>query len=349
MAISEEKKEELKRETEKDSTLKRVIEYCRTEWPIHIKKLTEDAKPYWKMKDNLHVSDNLLFNIDNVVIPQTLRKMMLEKLHEGHVGGTKMKIRARQLMYWPGITSDIEEKVKGCNKCMEYSNINKKLPLIPHEVPKERFQNISADVLEYNSENYLVIMDAFSKWLEIIKLKNKTAGEIINKLTTIFAIHGIPEKLTADNMPFASREFHEFSKKWEFKITTTSPKHSQSNGLAEKAVGIAKRILKKSGTTTEEIQKALLHYRNSPVAGLKVSPSQILFSRQTRTLLPISREKLKPEIQTNIRDLLKQNQIKKKKNYDKTTTKNKEKSYDTSDDIYIYIERGEMAARNNHR
>ena len=178
-----------------------------------------------------------------------------------------MKERARHLMYWPGITSDIEEKVKGCNKCIEHSNINKKLPLIPYEVPKERFQNISADVLEYNSENYLVIMDkyAFSKWLEIIKIKNKTAGEIINKLTTVFEIHGIPEKLTADNMPFASREF--FSKKWEFKITTNSQKHSQPNVLAEKAVGVAKRILKKSGTTTDEIQKALLHYRNSQVAG----------------------------------------------------------------------------------
>ena len=116
----------------------------------------------------------------------------------------------------------------------------KNLPLIPHEVPKERFQNISADVLEYNSENFLVIMDTFSKWLEIIKMKNKTAREIINKLITVFAIHGIPEKLTVNKMPFSSREFHEFSKKWEFKITTTSPKHSQLNGLAEKAVGIAK-------------------------------------------------------------------------------------------------------------
>jgi len=79
-----------------------------------------------------------------------------------------------------------------------------------------------------------------------VKLKNKTALHIIKKLKRIFSSHCIPKILVANNMPFDSYKFRFFSKLWNLKVITSSPNYAQSNGLAEKAVHIAKQILRKS-------------------------------------------------------------------------------------------------------
>lgn len=98
----------------------------------------------------------------------------------------------------------------------------------------------------------------------------------------MFATHGIPLEVYADNMPFGSKECFDFSKKWSFKFVTSSPRYPQSNGLAERAVQTAKNILRK----TESLQLSLLEYRNTPITGTDKSPAQMLMSRMLRSKLP---------------------------------------------------------------
>lgn len=74
----------------------------------------------------------------------------------------------------------------------------------------------------------------------------------------------------------------------EFKIITSSPRYPKSNGLAERAVGICKNILRKCSDSDNDFQKALLEYRNTPLAGLNVSPAELMFSRLVRSVLPMS-------------------------------------------------------------
>jgi hypothetical protein len=131
-------------------------------------------------------------------------------------------------------------------------------------------------------------------------LKMKQSFEIIENLKNIFAIHGIPEKFIADNMPFNSNEFWRFSKEWNFQIHTSSPRYAQSNGLAEKAVGICKKMLSK----TQDFRVALMEYRNTPISFLGASPNEILFSRRTRTKLPIHSNLLKPKLTESVKELI---------------------------------------------
>lgn len=93
---------------------------------------------------------------------------------------------------------------------------------------------------------------------------------------------------------YTSAEFKEFSKSWGFDHVTSSPYHQQSNGLAEKYVGIVKSLLNKSLADGKDPYIALLDYRNTPINDVN-SPSQILMSRKLRTNIPATKNQLKPK------------------------------------------------------
>lgn len=88
-------------------------------------------------------------------------------------------------------------------------------------------------------------------------------------MKSIFARHGITEKLMSANMPHNSTEFRNFANEWKFKLPTSSPTYLQSNGLSEKAVQTVKRILKKSN----DPYLRFLEYRNTPVTGMDYTPT----------------------------------------------------------------------------
>ena len=202
-----------------------------------------------------------------------------------------------------------------CSTCVTFRRMNQKEPMIAHEIPERPWQKLGTDLCEIKGKNYLVVVDYYSKYIETALLRNKTAGTVIRHLKSIFARHGIPEELISDNMPFNSKEFHEFAKEWGFRQTTSSPTYAQSNGMSEKAVQTIKRILKKA----DDPYIGLMEYRNTPVTGMTYSPSQLLMSRITRTKIPVSKELLVPQIANNARQQLKQRQRRQKQNYDKST------------------------------
>lgn len=98
-----------------------------------------------------------------------------------------------------------------------------------------------------------MLIDYLSKWIELVQLKSKNSFEIVSVLKKIFSIHGIPVIMISDNMPFNSLQFKNFSIDYSFKIITSSPYYPKSNGLAEKAVGICKNMLKKSNESKIDI------------------------------------------------------------------------------------------------
>ncbi|XP_043473419.1 uncharacterized protein K02A2.6-like [Leptopilina heterotoma] len=233
------------------------------------------------------------------------------------LGIEKTKSRARQLLYWPGLMSEIENMISKCTICERYRSLNSKEPLIVHDIPDIPFNKIACDICEFAGKNYLVIQDYYSKWLEMLEIKNKTASEVIINLKTVFATHGIPKIIVCDNQPFSSYEFNMFAQQWNFDITTSSPYYPRSNGQAERAVQVAKKLLKKCIDDNKELTVALLEYRNTPITGLVVSPAQIIFSRRTRTKLPIHSELLKPKVEPQAHQQIKKRQEIYKQYHDK--------------------------------
>ena len=113
-------------------------------------------------------------------------------------------------------------------------------------MPERPWQKVGSDILTFQNVDYLLVVDYYSKYPDIIKIEDKSAGTIIAKMKAIFARHGIPEELMSDNMPYASKEFHQFASEWNIKLTTSSPLYPQSNGQSERFVQTVKQMLKKT-------------------------------------------------------------------------------------------------------
>ena len=113
---------------------------------------------------------------------------------------------------------------------------------MPTPLPQRPWQTVASDLFTLKNNNYLLVVDYYSRYVEIITLRKSTSSQaVIEALETIFARHSIPDELRSDNGPhYHSDEFALFAKDWGFKHTTSSPRFPQSNGEAERAVRTVK-------------------------------------------------------------------------------------------------------------
>lgn len=316
--ITSRQKEWFVTETDKDSTLRMVSRYCLDGWPSDKSKVSGGVLPYFKIRNDLFIEDGVLYYGDRIIVPLSLRKYILSLLHEAHLGINKTRARAREIFYWPLMNLNIEAVVQNCLTCNVFSKSTSREPLIPHDIPNLPFSKVCCDILEYESKSYLVMMDYFSKWIELKRIKKKDSREIIRVWIEIFSFLGVSREMIADNVPFNSFECKDFAKRWGMEIVTSSPRYPKSNGQAESAVRIAKGILKKS-TTEEDVLVSLLEYRNTPTKDIFLSPAQLLCSRRLRTKVPIASKLLRPKIYENAHELLVRKSEKNKVYYDRGT------------------------------
>jgi hypothetical protein len=151
------------------------------------------------------------------------------------------------------------------------------------------------DLFELGGKTFIVMVDYYSRWVEMRHLDSQTSANTIAKIKSIFAVHGIPDVVISDNGPqFASAEFKSFAANYDFNHTTSSPKYPQSNGEAERAVQTVKQMLRKS----KDPYAALLLYRATPLRN-GLSPSELLMGRKLKTKLPMLPSTLIPKTQNH--------------------------------------------------
>jgi transposase InsO family protein len=290
LPATEQRITEIRECQEADEVLQQIEEYCRSGWPEK-SSLPPELKPYYPVAAELTVQNGLILRGGRMVIPPPMRKDVLRKIHTGHQGITKCRERARQSVWWPGLSKQLEGLVHSCEDCLRAQR-QRPQPLSPTPLPDLPWQKVASDLFEWNQAVYLLVVDYFSRYIEIARLQRPTTTEVVTHLKSIFARHGVPETLVSDNGPqYASREFSEFAKDYEFRHITSSPYYPQANGEAERAIGTIKRLLKKEG----DPYKALLAYRSTPLQ-TGYSPSQLLMGRILRTSVPTTREQRRPRI-----------------------------------------------------
>ena len=128
----------------------------------------------------------------------------MQLLHEEHMDITKTLLKAKEIFYWPGLTNEVIQFINRCSVCERFAASNIKEPLIPHELPSLPFQKLGIDIMTCDGADYLIVIDYFSKWLDILKLRFKTSKEIQNKLINVFSTHSVPEKIVADTILLVS-------------------------------------------------------------------------------------------------------------------------------------------------
>lgn len=325
--------EKLVESTKSDPTLSKVIDLYHKGWPALDKNAETNSEllHFVNMKSEIMCQNDLVYFKNRIIIPKSRRQNILDLLHETHTNFNKAKITVQNFFYWPGVLSNLRNFVSSCNICQSVQRSKIKEPLKPHEIPEIPFYKVGVDIAEYKQISYLVLIDYYSRWMEVVKLSSKSCTSVINALKGIFSRYGIPKIVISDNVPFNSHDFHLFCKDWNFDLVTISPHHSCSNGLAEKAVGIFKKMLQKSEIDKKDISLYLLNYRNSPVANLEYSPAQLLFSRNLRSKLPLSSDDLKPKVVCDPNVICKKSQI---RQYNKTSLE-KESVFSSKDNVWV--------------
>uniref|UniRef100_A0A3B3HY91 Gypsy retrotransposon integrase-like protein 1 n=1 Tax=Oryzias latipes TaxID=8090 RepID=A0A3B3HY91_ORYLA len=289
LSVSEEKYTELQTRTNNElSLLQQVIQHG---WPEHRREVPTPVQPYWDSRSQLVVTDGIVYKGMRIVVPPTMQTDMLRLIHQSHLGMVKSKQRAREVLYWPGMSAEIENMIRSCPKCAEVQNRLPKLPLMPTETPELPFEVVGSDLFEFEDKHYIVLVDYYSKFIEADKLKDQRSSTTIEALKTQFSRHGIPAILRTDNGPqYTSAEFKEFCQSYGIQHKTSSPHTPHSNGEAERAVQTVKRLWSKA----KDKYLALLDYRTTPLESVGLSPAQLLMGRRPRNNLPTARALLKP-------------------------------------------------------
>ena len=159
-------------------------EYCRTKWPEK-DSVESSLKPYWKARRSLTLCDDLLLFNSRIVVPPSLRTETMCKIHEGHQSVERCRMRVRSSVWWPAVTSQIQNFVENCGKCARETRPRKE-PLLPTPLPEYPWQIVGTDLFELKGVLYLLAVDYFSRYPEVYKLTSTTSTAIIALLKSMF-------------------------------------------------------------------------------------------------------------------------------------------------------------------
>ncbi|XP_022809287.1 uncharacterized protein K02A2.6-like [Stylophora pistillata] len=166
---------EIARQAARNPVLAKAPTMTQYGWPAFFCTIPE-LKPFFLRKDELSVEQGCLLWGLRTVIPQSLQEQIRSELHKAHAGVARMKEAARSHVWWPGIDSDIEERARGCKQCFQTRKAPQAASLSPWSWPTAPWQRVRVDFATHQSNHYLIVADAHSKWPEVIgPMKTTTA------------------------------------------------------------------------------------------------------------------------------------------------------------------------------
>lgn len=280
--------------TKEDEFLQKVIFFMLNGWPERVEKQFTDVFSNYL---DLELVDDCLLFMDRVVVPRIFHAKILRQLHANHSGVIKMKQLARNAVYWFGINTDIEKHVAECDACNSMTITHKSKESSQWTPTTRPFSRIHIDFFFFEHRTYLLIVDSFSKWIEIELMTHGTdCNRVLKKLVAYFARFGLPDVLVSDNgPPFNSRNFVDFSERQGIKVMKSPPYNPASNGQAERLVRTVKEVLKRflmdpeiSGLDLEDlINLFLFNFRNNNLTKDGHFPSERIFSYKPKTVLDL--------------------------------------------------------------
>ena len=285
-SVTNQKFEEIKTTQANDevfSSLKNILKGGKeAKIPLHLKSYTKYLTDLWE-------KDGVIMYKNRILIPESMRREVLNKIHAGHGGIQKCSALASTCVWWPYINSDIKSKVENCSECLE-DRRNPMEPLLSTPLPQYPWEILAMDHFKHGGNWYLVVADYFSRYIDVCDVGNDLSSTRTKEcLEKLFSFFGVPGALRCDSYSsFVSFDFKTFLNEYGVKLITSSPRFPQSNGFIESMVKVAKGLLRNNN-----LQEALMVYRATPIRN-GLSPAELLFGRKIKTKLPIDHELLQP-------------------------------------------------------
>ena len=239
------------------------------------------------------ICDDVLEYAEKVLI----RKRILKDFRIGHSGMSRMKSLTRSFVHWPGMDHEIKLLLKNC---IGWASAGKSTPIKFKSWPWKRLHIDFARAL--NGSYYFIIVDSFSKWLEILKCKRQTSISLVNFLNEIFSRFRVPETTVSNSATqFPSSEFAKCCQFYSIEHISTPAYYSRSNGQVEMFVDSFKRGLKRINGEQNEVvslQQFLRIHRMTPNPNTQsgLSLAELMFGRKVRSIY----DKLLPGRKINV-------------------------------------------------
>ena len=121
--------------------------------------------------------------------------------HERHQGVVKTKERLRTKVWWPGMDRDAERRCAECYGCQMVTKNVTPPPVKPTMLPKQPWEEVPVDLMGPlpSGEHLLVLVDYYSRWMEVDVIRTTSSKTIIHCLDAQFARNGLPRGLRTDN------------------------------------------------------------------------------------------------------------------------------------------------------
>ena len=148
-----------------------------------------------------------------------------DKLHNAHPGTVTMKAIARAHVWWLGLDSAIESRVRHCYTCQAHAKTPPQSPLAMWSWPSKPWSRLHIDHAgPFQGKLFLILVDSHSKWIEAVVVPSSSSAVTIEALRIMFVKHGIPNSIVSDNgSSFTSSEFQNFCKMNGIKHYTSPP------------------------------------------------------------------------------------------------------------------------------
>ena len=152
-------------------------------WPPYRKQCPQELWKFWNFRCDLTLEDGLVLKGSRIVIPASMRNQVLQAVHLGHQGENKCILRARESVFWPGISTDIRQMVKNCGLCNKHQPAQPKLPIMQPDLPTRPWEKLGTDIFEFNGKKYLMVVDYYSRFPVIRLLNDMTSHTVCNHFT----------------------------------------------------------------------------------------------------------------------------------------------------------------------
>ena len=250
------------------------------------------------------------FKIAQLVLPLNKRQTVMKMAHDSewamHFGILKTTQRIEAHFYWPSMSEDIKNYVKGCIACQKHARKTKldRVPITPVVRATASFEQVNIDLIgplnpksSRGHQYILCLIDSCTRWVEAVPLRTLTARELCDALLSIFCRIGLPRILISDNgTNMVAGLTLELYQRLGIQLRCSTPYHPEGNSLVERFNQSLKRMLHhilNSDSPRDWDRKLpylLWAYREIPNATTGLSPYQLVYGRLGRGPLSILRD-----------------------------------------------------------
>ncbi|XP_064475741.1 uncharacterized protein K02A2.6-like [Ornithodoros turicata] len=279
--------EELSELTAKDEVLAAVHKAVKDGTISKLKG--EKCQAYVRRASELGTHNGCLTRGTRVVIPNAARKRALDLVHAGHRGIVARKACARSYLWWPGIDDDIQARVEQCARCQQHRRLPPKTVMKEWTRATQPWDTIHLDFAgPLEGVMLLIVVDSYTKWLEVRIVRRATASAVVEELRGLFATFGIPRKVVSDNgTPFVALDTQDFFRRNGIRSATSAPYHPATNGQAERMVAETKTALMRDqeGTLKFRLARFLFKQHTTVHTTTGCTPAAAMFGRELPSVL----------------------------------------------------------------